>query len=119
MKILTCYILMSGREIFELENAAERFIVLCQGEKLTPDMTRSLSSACFIHREYIIFQSEDWDENQDITFEGQDITAVESNKLSKHCLNPTGTKKKAADLLGINPTTLWRKMKKNNIEDSF
>lgn len=85
----------------QLENMAERFLVLCQGENLTAkSIDQILHQALF--PVYSVTEEKE---------ERQNLFISENELIKQALLKAEGNKEKAAELLGMSRTTLWRKMK--------
>jgi len=87
--------------IRELENAIEHAFVLCRGNiiepgHLPPEMLESVPESV-------------------VTNTGS-IEKMEVHAIKDALRKTEGHKSRAAEILGINPSTLWRKMKKYNIK---
>jgi propionate catabolism operon transcriptional regulator len=85
----------------ELENVAERFLVLCQGETLTPKSIFQIIHHA-LHPPYSVSPVKD---------DQQNLFIPEEDLIERALIKAEGNKEKAAELLGISRTTLWRKMK--------
>lgn len=85
----------------QLENMAERFLVLCQGETLTSKSVEQILKQALFPAYGVAEEKEDQ----------QSIFISEDELIKRALLKAEGNKEKAADLLGMSRTTLWRKMK--------
>ncbi|NIO04543.1 MAG: response regulator [Proteobacteria bacterium] len=87
----------------ELENAIERAVVISQGDLITKE---DLPSKLFNGRQHLVKRAFD------------DLITLEElkNQYTQMVLEKTeGNKKMAAEILGINPRTLYRKKKQGNL----
>lgn len=85
----------------ELENVAERFLVLSEGEKLTRGTLRDLLHLALFPTSSLSSPIEDREEE----------ALSEAELIEKALTEANGNKEKAAQILGISRTTLWRKMR--------
>lgn len=92
----------------ELANFCERLCVLCEAELAQPqDVEACLDTPSNTVR----FASE-----PDSDFQLAQFTSSWERELIQNALNSSSSKREAADRLGIDPSTLWRKMKKLNMQ---
>ena len=90
----------------ELENVAERFMVLCQGEILTQESIETiLIQALYNYHAHIPNDEED----------SPSQISEENERIQSALKKFGGNKEKAAEMLGMSRTTLWRKIKKEQI----
>ena len=90
----------------ELENVAERFMVLCQGEILTQESIETiLIQALYNYHAHIPNDEED----------SPSQISEENERIQSALKKFGGNKEKAAEMLGMSRTTLWRKLKKEQI----
>jgi len=92
----------------ELENTVERSVILCEGKKILPEhLAIRLSSPAEIRLR----------EGAGLKEVGQHAQMEAEKSFILRVLNQTrGNKRKAAEILKIDYTTLFEKIKKNNIE---
>ncbi|MCK5271654.1 MAG: sigma 54-interacting transcriptional regulator [Sedimentisphaerales bacterium] len=93
--------------IRELENIIEHAFILCRGSEIRPGhLPRELSAGMDITE-----QNENVEAKSiELTKRQAEVTMI-LNALQRH----NGNRKETADELGINKTTLWRKMKKYGV----
>ncbi|WP_428912407.1 sigma 54-interacting transcriptional regulator [Niallia sp. Krafla_26] len=100
--------------IRELENFAERFIVLCQNEILSHDrLTKLLRSSLIPYtfsQNNLVQIQESKKEN-----ENQENGLSEITQIKEALQQSNGNKSLAAELLGMSRTTLWRKLKQYHL----
>ncbi len=85
--------------IRELRNVIERAVILCDGERILPeDLPYEIQK------------------QQVSQVHSLSLMSVEKNHIGKVLLHTKGNKTKAADLLGIGLTTLYRKLEEYHIE---
>lgn len=87
--------------IRELKNCIERAVILCETETLTCDLLPLEITSC---------------ENGDFSMQESSLASMEKNYIQKTLVYTKGNKTKAAELLGIGLTTLYRKMEEYGIE---
>ncbi len=87
--------------IRELKNSIERAAILCEGALLTPDL--------------LPLEMADYD-SSDALPAANSLASVEKNHIHKILLYVKGNKTKAAEILGIGLTTLYRKIEEYKIE---
>ncbi|WP_227937914.1 sigma 54-interacting transcriptional regulator [Alkalihalobacillus deserti] len=85
----------------ELENVAERFLVLCQNEALTKKGVQEILHKALHINDLVSLEVE----------KPQNTLVSEKNRIEQTLIQTKGNKEKAAELLGISRTTLWRKLK--------
>lgn len=87
----------------ELENVSERFLVLCKGEKLTAQKIYQILKNS-LYPSYSLPPSSPKEEMHNRLISEEELIEQALRKAE-------GNKEKAAEILGISRTTLWRKMK--------
>ena len=93
----------------ELENVAERFMVLCQGEFLTVEIIQEILNQALYNTPNPIIENENLEDHLDSMIN-------EENERIQYALKKFGgNKEKAAEMLGMSRTTLWRKLKKEQV----
>ena len=91
--------------IRELENAIEHCFILCSGEIIQKE-----------HLPKRLRESENFNINKSITQSTKNLLEIEKELIISTLRNNRGNRKKTAKELNIDPSTLWRKMKKLKIE---
>ncbi len=93
----------------ELENVAERFMVLCQGEFLTVEIIQEILNQALYNTPDSSIEHENLEDHLDSMIN-------EENERIQYALKKFGgNKEKAAEMLGMSRTTLWRKLKKEQV----
>jgi two-component system response regulator HydG len=88
----------------QLENIIESCVVLCQGDKITPrDLPRDMTIDGDMGPEFIVRP-------------GMSLDEVERRCIIETLRYTEGNKKRAAELLGITPRSIYRKLKSYDIE---
>ncbi|MDD4753808.1 MAG: sigma 54-interacting transcriptional regulator, partial [Desulfitobacteriaceae bacterium] len=91
--------------IRELENFIERMVVLVSGREITQDDIRS------VYPELPEGKIAEQNRKREISISKEDLTAVEEKQIKKVLEETNYNYTRAAQILGINRTTLWRKRK--------
>ena len=111
MKLLTSYHWPGN--VRELENFIERMLILKEGEVVSPDDLPERIRSRTVDRKSI-------SREQALSSDGVDLNImldeIENNMILQALEISRGVKSKAANLLGLNRTTLIEKMKKKAIE---
>jgi DNA-binding NtrC family response regulator len=111
MKLLTSYHWPGN--VRELENFIERMLILKEGEVVSPDDLPERISSRTVDRKSV-------SREQALSSDGVDLNImldeIENNMIIQALEISRGVKSKAANLLGLNRTTLIEKMKKKAIE---
>lgn len=101
LELLLCYHWPGN--VRELENVAERFMVLSEGEKLTRESMRNILQRALYPASSLQIEEE--------RIQQQEPASTETDLIRQALLQADGNREKAAQMLGISRTTLWRKMK--------
>jgi len=89
----------------ELQNAIERAAVMCQEDVMKPeDLPPKIAR---------------WTETEEVPRDSaeQTLARVEWNHIQRVLEHTDGNKTRAAEILDISPSTLWRKLKRNDEEE--
>lgn len=110
-KLLTAYPFEGN--VRELRNIAERIAVMCEGRQID----ENLMETALYPEDIFSLKSGLKEENERIEVSGNDTGAIpEREKILEALRKAGGRKGAAAEALGIDRTTLWRKMKSYHIE---
>ena len=97
----------------ELENLIERMLILKEGEVVSPDDLPERISSRTVDRKSVSREQALSSDGVDLNFM---LEEIENNMIIQALEISRGVKSKAANLLGLNRTTLIEKMKKKAIE---
>ncbi|WP_052728971.1 sigma 54-interacting transcriptional regulator [Bacillus thermotolerans] len=86
----------------ELENVAERFLVLCENEVLTRKPIYDM-----LHTALYTMNASSLEQEK-----VEKVFSSEKDLIQQVLMKTNGNREKAAEMLGISRTTLWRKLKK-------
>ena len=89
----------------ELEHLVQRMVILCEGDKVEADLLPPSLS-----------ESPDSQETDTFTIPPQSLEELETWFIRKILRETQGDRGLAAQILGIDKSTLWRKIKRNGLE---
>lgn len=88
----------------QLENIIESCVVLCQGDEITPlDLPREMTTGSQMGPEFVVRP-------------GMSLDEVERRCIIETLRYTEGNKKQAAEMLGITPRSIYRKLKSYDLE---